>query len=101
MVASPADPHIGLVVEGEGDCVAEVGPTLRKRADDVSRVPVQVALADRDFEDWLYSSAETLYLGWASTTVVSAGCTRSRMPCDQPRTRSPSGNPAWLPGWPS
>lgn len=52
-----------VVLDGEGDCVAELGPTLRKRADDVSRVPVQIALADRDFEDWLYCSAETLHLG--------------------------------------
>lgn len=52
-----------VVLDGEGDCVAEAGPALRERADEVSRVPVRVALADQDFEDWLYASAETLDLG--------------------------------------
>lgn len=51
-----------VVLDGEGDCVAHTGPTLKARADRVSRVPVRVALADHDFEDWLYASAETLAL---------------------------------------
>ena len=40
-----------------------LGPSLLVRATAKSRVPVRVALADRDFEDWLYASAETLGLG--------------------------------------
>lgn len=52
-----------VVLDGEGDCVAADGFSLRQRADQVSRVPVRTALADRDFEDWLYASAETLGLG--------------------------------------
>lgn len=52
-----------VVLDGEGDCVATDGPSLRQRADQVSRVPVRVALADKSFEDWLYASAETLDLG--------------------------------------
>ena len=39
-----------------------LGPSLLVRATAKSRVPVRAALADRDFEDWLYASAETL--GW-------------------------------------
>ncbi len=58
----PACVGVLVVLDGEGDCVATVGPALRDRADQVSRVPVRVALADRDFEDWLYASAETLQL---------------------------------------
>lgn len=51
-----------VVLDGDKDCVAEAGPSLRERFDEVSRVPVQVALAERNFEDWLYASAETLDL---------------------------------------
>ncbi len=52
-----------VVLDGEGDCVADVGPPLRDRADNASGALVRVALADRDFEDWIYASAETLGLG--------------------------------------
>lgn len=49
-----------VVLDGEGDCVATLGPELVKRALTSVAVPVKVALADRDFEDWIYASAETL-----------------------------------------
>lgn len=49
-----------VVLDGEGDCVAELGPHLLGRAEAALGVPIRVALADADFEDWLYSSAETL-----------------------------------------
>ncbi|SDC80690.1 protein of unknown function [Geodermatophilus telluris] len=52
-----------VVLDGEGDCVAERGPELLERAVKNVAVPVRVALADCDFEDWLYSSAESLELG--------------------------------------
>lgn len=51
-----------LVLDGEGDCVAELGPQLLSRAITNVGVPVRVVLADVDFEDWLYASAETLGL---------------------------------------
>lgn len=54
-----------VVLDSEGDCVAELGPALLARASTVIRKPVYVALADRDFESWLYASAETLDLGLA------------------------------------
>lgn len=49
-----------VVLDGEGDCVAELGPRLHARAEVTVGVPIRVALADADFEDWLYASAETL-----------------------------------------
>lgn len=51
-----------VVLDGEGDCVAERGPQLADRARSVVGIPVNVALADHDFEDWIYASAETLSL---------------------------------------
>lgn len=52
-----------VVLDGEGDCVAELGPELLSRASAVIGKPVYVALADIDFESWLYASAETLDIG--------------------------------------
>mgnify|MGYP003589878259 CR=1 FL=1 len=52
-----------VVLDGEGDCVAHLGPELLARSAEDSPVPVSVALADRDFEDWIYASAETLGIG--------------------------------------
>lgn len=54
-----------VVLDGEGDCVAELGPRLLERSCAVIGKPVSVALADRDFESWLYASAETLEIGLA------------------------------------
>lgn len=51
-----------VILDGEGDCVAELGPLLQGRAQSVTGKPVALALADRDFEDWLFASAETLQL---------------------------------------
>ena len=51
-----------VVLDGEGDCVAECGPELLVRAQSVSGLPTAIALADKDFESWIYASAETLGL---------------------------------------
>lgn len=140
MTARPADPHIGLVVEGAGDknalplllrahlsavgefrdvlgkpipfhgktkatapggiegycgtaaarpgCVGTIvlldsddaeaciqGPGLTERANKVSRVPVHVCLAERDFEDWLAASIETLDLGASAYDPRGRGLT--------------------------
>lgn len=61
--ARPGCVGVLVVLDGEGDCVAERGVELSGRAVDVVQAPVSVALADRDFEDWLYASAETLGIG--------------------------------------
>ena len=52
-----------VVLDGEGDCVAERGPELLGRSITGTGRPLAVALADRDFESWMYSSAETMELG--------------------------------------
>ncbi len=60
--ARPGCRGILVVLDGEGDAVCELGPSLRERAALVSRVPVEVALADHCYEDWLHASIETLGL---------------------------------------
>lgn len=52
-----------VVLDGEGDCVAELGTELLGRSTTSTGRPLAVALADSDFESWLYSSAETMKLG--------------------------------------
>lgn len=52
-----------IVLDGEGDCVAQLGPALSDRARKITGKPVFVALADHDYEDWIYASVETLQLG--------------------------------------
>lgn len=61
--ARPGCVGVLVVLDSEGDCVAELGPCLLERSLVVSRVPVRVVLADACFEDWLFASAETLDLG--------------------------------------
>lgn len=51
-----------VVLDCDRDCPASLGPELLQRAQEATRLPVAIALADRDFEDWLYASAETLEL---------------------------------------
>lgn len=51
-----------VVLDGEGDPVSTLGPELLVRAQSVTGKPVFIALADCDFESWLYASAETLDL---------------------------------------
>jgi hypothetical protein len=52
-----------VVLDGEGDCVAEAGPELLVRSQSTTGKPIAVTLADRDFESWIYASAETIGLG--------------------------------------
>lgn len=57
-----------VVLDADKESACVEGPTLRDRAQDVVAVPVVVALAERDYEDWIYASVETLDLGdveWA------------------------------------
>ncbi|MER5831491.1 hypothetical protein ABT116_11775 [Streptomyces sp. NPDC002130] len=51
-----------VVLDGEGDLVCELGPSMVQRARSVTHIPVELCLADRNWEDWLYASAETLQM---------------------------------------
>ncbi len=52
-----------VLLDGEGDCVAKLGPNLLERDRESSQgKPVTVALADPMFEAWLVASAESLGL---------------------------------------
>jgi len=51
-----------IVLDGEGDLVCNLGPAMVQRARSVTHIPVELCLADRHWEDWLYASAETLQI---------------------------------------
>lgn len=57
-----------VVLDGEGDCVAELGPALRSRLT-IRNTPLAVALADKSYEEWLSCSVETLDIGAVSYTA--------------------------------
>ncbi len=66
-VAAAARPGcVGVIVllDADDDASCQLGPELLARAQSVVGVPVVVAIAERDFEDWIYRSVETLELGW-------------------------------------
>lgn len=52
-----------VVLDADDDCAAQFGPSLRARAEGAVASPVRVVLAERNFEDWLYASIETLSIG--------------------------------------
>lgn len=52
---------VALDADKEASCAE--GPALLARAASEVSVPVIISLAERDYEDWLYSSVETLELG--------------------------------------
>jgi hypothetical protein len=51
-----------VVLDADNEAACEQGPELLARALTAVGCPVVVALAERDYEDWLYSSVETLAL---------------------------------------
>ncbi|MEX8059925.1 hypothetical protein [Microbacterium sp. 16-032] len=66
-VAAAARPGcVGVVVllDADDDASCQLGPELLARAEAVVGIPVVIVLAERDFEDWIYRSVETLDLGW-------------------------------------
>jgi hypothetical protein len=56
---------VGVLIslDADDECVAQEGPQLLARAMTVTGRQVFVAIAERDYEDWLYASIETLQLG--------------------------------------
>ena len=74
-LARPGCVGLLVVLDGDGDCVARLGPSLLERARTQSGKPIHVALADVDFEDWIYASAETLDLGLAAYDASVRGQT--------------------------
>lgn len=61
--ARPACVGVLVVLDADDDCIARLGQDLHRRANSIVNIPVLIALADRDFEDWIYASAETLEIG--------------------------------------
>lgn len=62
--ARPGCVGVLVVLDAESDCIKARGQDLATRSRKVSRVPVEVVLIDKYFEDWIYASAETLELGF-------------------------------------
>jgi hypothetical protein len=60
VAARPGCLAVLVVLDAERDASCELGPRLLERARAITRLPVAVALAERNWEDWIYSSIETL-----------------------------------------
>jgi hypothetical protein len=63
--ARPGCVGVLVVLDADDDCAATLGPELMGRAQGITGKPVVVALAERNYEAWLYSSAEELDLDLA------------------------------------
>jgi hypothetical protein len=60
--ARPGCRAVLVLLDGEGDPVCRLGPKLLKRASGVTGIPVEVCLADPNYEAWFLASSETLGL---------------------------------------
>jgi len=61
--ARPGCRAVFVVLDGEGDAICKLGPSLRMRSETTAGgKPVVVCLADPKFEAWLVASAESLGL---------------------------------------
>jgi len=49
-----------VLLDAEGDCPAELGPSLVERCRDATSLPVAVVLANREFEAWFLGAKESL-----------------------------------------
>lgn len=61
--ARPGARGVLVVVDCDARDPARLEEELSRRASTVTPIPVRVVAAVRDFEDWIYASAETLDLG--------------------------------------
>lgn len=52
-----------VVLDADKEPTCEEGPRLLTRAQSAVGVPVVIVLAERDYEDWLFASVESLQLG--------------------------------------
>lgn len=71
--ARPGCCGIIVLVDADKDASCVLGPELLARAQAVTAVPVVVVVAERDFEDWLYCSIETLEIGDVSWSPAQRG----------------------------
>lgn len=60
--ARPGCVGVLVILDADDELVCEEGPRLLARAQPVIAQPVVLAIAERDYEDWLYASTETLEL---------------------------------------
>ena len=58
--ARPGCIAVIVVLDSEGDPVCRLGPSLTKRAEQVTQKPVLVSIAHESYGDWIVASAETL-----------------------------------------
>lgn len=69
--ARPGCLAVIVLIDADKDASCKLGPDLLARAQAVTGVPVIMVIAERDFEDWIGCSIETLDLGvttWSPTT---------------------------------
>jgi len=60
--ARPGCVGVLVVLDADDELACQEGPTLLARASVEVGVPVVIAIAERDFEDWIFASVETLEL---------------------------------------
>lgn len=77
--ARPGCQGVLVVLDAESDLPCELGPSLLRRAEAVCRKPVAVCLAERNFEDWLFASAETLELEGLEYSAERSGLGRIKV----------------------
>lgn len=58
----PGCAGIVVMLDGEGKAVCQLGPSLLARAQQITNLPITLALADFMYESWLVASAETMRL---------------------------------------
>lgn len=49
-----------VLLDADDDASCEIGPIIVERSPEITGIPVIAAIAERDHEDWIYASAETL-----------------------------------------
>jgi hypothetical protein len=107
--ARPGCRGVLVVLDAENDPACELGPSLLERSEKACQSLVAVCLAERNFEDWIYASAEKLELEGLEYRPERSGLGRikgalsekyvkprwqprltNRMDIDLARSRSPS-----------
>lgn len=71
--ARPGCCAVLVLVDADKDASCVLGPELLARAQAVTAVPVVVIVAERDFEDWIYTAVEHLDLGEAAWNSSERG----------------------------
>ncbi|MER6663208.1 hypothetical protein ABT256_01565 [Amycolatopsis japonica] len=62
-----------VVLDADDEMPCKEGPELLQRVATITPVPCVIAIAERDYEDWIYASAETLEIDIAEFSPAARG----------------------------